>query len=201
MSVRGRELRGGWFSSAYQFHFALDPFLPYEALRAGPGPYATDVARVRLEGVTTLDIADFDLTPTLYAAPSYWTTAPLPRLPEGLRLWSAHRLSAIQHPSSKGLLLQSRIYECEPPSIIQRNSHWDPRKSWAYFDLSRDPKVPPRAVQWGDLSATMQRLGDLPLGVRDRPSDSYFPSASWSSPYRIGLPVLSTEHGILGRDR
>lgn len=174
--VRERRARGFWFSESHLWHYAMDPYLPGDVLRS---PLVHRRSPVTVESVRTDQVADYHLSRSFYAPPSYFN--PVTRI--GPSQWSVQGFWKVRHPSSKGLL-----------------------NDWFWYSASRiegsiDPIVRSRqssAVLWADHSASAEDLHALKRGIRD-PWDPY----NWWQPRNnpSGPAILNTLDGVYGVDR
>ena len=175
VEVDGIRVGGWWFDNAWMYHLALRPFLPPEVLRAPEAPRAR--GRMSTSGARAVILPDYYLSDTFFALPSYWSRP----TQFGPTQWGAQRMSRVQFPSAKGLLMQRHFY----PEGIGGSGR-------------SAPQTEPRPIAWADLSASAEAPANL------RPGVPHFFHTGLVAPLPItavGAPVIETEDGILGRDR
>ncbi|MCC6286200.1 MAG: type II secretion system protein [Phycisphaerales bacterium] len=169
-------LRGGWFSNAGTWQFALPNPLPAEVV--------SDMLRPRESLVAPTDHreetqSDFALSFAFYARPDYWHW----RTQRGPEQWRTMRLDSIRHPSNKGMMLQMRVYDVP---------------GWPDGFMACCATDYPTGILWSDLAAERVSPPSLRPGA---PNPWHHGVAGGLPPWAKGSPVLETEYGVEGRDR
>jgi type II secretory pathway pseudopilin PulG len=174
--VNGRVVQGLWFYTCARYQFALSPALPASVLVA-PGNKGYQPQRV--DGTTTSDRTDLQLTETMYARPEYWDR----RTQVGASQWAPQKWGDIRYPSDKGFLWQQFVYGL-------------PNRPYQQFTGQFASVM--STVLWADLHAEVLDQSLLPPGE----PNLFYHSPPWDrSILTDGLAVAQTKHGIFGRDR
>lgn len=173
--VNGRPVYGLWFHAAGLYHFALTPALSDRVLVA---PGNNSYVPQKVDGTTSADRTDMELTETMYAVPAYWDRT----TQSGPHQWAAQRWGDIRYPADKGLLRQRFVYGL-------------PNRPYQQFTGQFAGVI--STVLWADLHGELLDQSTLPLG-----EPNYFHhNSKGQSVLQDGFAVAQTKHGIFGRDR
>ena len=176
VSIRGAQVRMGWFTTPYQFHLMFSPSLPFDTLIAPGNHWGDDL----LDAYgTAQEWNDYALTTTLYAAPSYWDR----QRQSGPEQFGAQRLGRIEFPSNKGLLMQIADYSSQTAELGLGGI-------WPAGTLC--------PVAWADGSAGRVDLTTLEPG---EPSGWAWGADPPPSMLDSGPTIMQTKDGVLGFDR